>query len=80
MIATITFSIISYTFFTFYFNDFGRIMMYIRSVTRPLLQQVHMESSQALAGIIRRPLLIYMIPSLMIIISITLLIVYELFK
>ena len=54
--------------------------MYIRSVTRPLLQQVHMESSQALAGIIRRPLLIYMIPSLMIIISITLLIVYELFK
>jgi len=80
MIATITFSIISYTFFTFYFNDFGRIMMYIRSVTRPLLQQVHMESSQALAGIIRGPLLIYMIPSLMIIISITLLIVYELFK
>ena len=80
MIAAIIFSIISYPFFTFYFNDFSKIMTYIKSITKPIYQQVHMQSAQALAGIIRGSLLIYIIPSLMIIVSITLFIVYELFK
>ena len=55
-------------------------MTYIKSITKPIYQQVHMQSAQALAGIIRGSLLIYIIPSLMIIVSITLFIVYELFK